>query len=924
MNVGHDMMTQTTIYIILFFSTLGTVVKVGSQGITDCGCTSGCSYPPTPCVSRCITGRDGSFCQRRNIALGRSTEQTGSFNDTAFCPSPDPSFGRMLCGVKNSSLAVDGDADHNYWHGTCTHTVPHNTTARWSVNFGDSHVISHVVIHTDEDQPSTFKTFQLYVNDQWCQNWTARSDGDLVADITCVRALIGSNLTILSPPGPGNQNLSVLDLCEVLVYECSDFWFGFKCDKRCYCNNTSEVCHKVTGHCLSGCARGRAGADCQMINVALARNAIQSSTYKGLLCANSTSPQCETSANHAVDGDTRSINGSCSYTNSGQPSSFWSVDLEKTRDIHSFRIYNNKDHLDYLRGFKVTVDGAACYQADTTATPPAVIDFNCTDVISGSNVTILLPSALPGQRVLSLCEVEIYECDDFKYGLDCEATCSCKDVTEVCNKTTGYCRSGCTPGLKGQSCTQGCRGGHYGVNCSGVCGHCAYGSVCHTVTGKCPDGLCEGWWTGDRCHDCRKGTYPRDERCEPCLACEDDDCDITGTCLRGCRAGYSGELCNETCVNNTYGANCAFDCGACHNNVACDIKTGQCAAGCEPGFTEELCQNCRAGLYGEGCNMTCGRCASTECEKDTGRCPRGCETDFGGQTCTDCIDGRYGPMCQKVCGHCRYGENCDRVTGNCTHGCQGGWTGRMCLACRLGYYGQTCFPCGHCLGDVACNMTSGLCPGNCDPGWTSNTCSQGCPVGYYGDNCTSECGNCADNFRCSNVDGSCPVSRCAPGYKGTLCTTECPNGFYGSNCKFPCGMCLHNASCNKTSGLCPGGQCMEGYKPPRCHGGCPSGTIGIHCRHSCDHCLDLHCDVVTGRCNNSDCAPGWTGDLCMTVASPSQSGIQPWGIALAVLLPLLAVVGAGVALWWKCRRAQKDHSDQEMANVRRPPRQNTR
>ncbi|XP_048239105.1 multiple epidermal growth factor-like domains protein 10 isoform X3 [Haliotis rufescens] len=835
MNVGHDMMTQTTIYIILFFSTLGTVVKVGSQGITDCGCTSGCSYPPTPCVSRCITGRDGSFCQRRNIALGRSTEQTGSFNDTAFCPSPDPSFGRMLCGVKNSSLAVDGDADHNYWHGTCTHTVPHNTTARWSVNFGDSHVISHVVIHTDEDQPSTFKTFQLYVNDQWCQNWTARSDGDLVADITCVRALIGSNLTILSPPGPGNQNLSVLDLCEVLVYECSDFWFGFKCDKRCYCNNTSEVCHKVTGHCLSGCARGRAGADCQMINVALARNAIQSSTYKGLLCANSTSPQCETSANHAVDGDTRSINGSCSYTNSGQPSSFWSVDLEKTRDIHSFRIYNNKDHLDYLRGFKVTVDGAACYQADTTATPPAVIDFNCTDVISGSNVTILLPSALPGQRVLSLCEVEIYECDDFKYGLDCEATCSCKDVTEVCNKTTGYCRSGCTPGLKGQSCTQGCRGGHYGVNCSGVCGHCAYGSVCHTVTGKCPDGLCEGWWTGDRCHDCRKGTYPRDERCEPCLACEDDDCDITGTCLRGCRAGYSGELCNE-----------------------------------------------------------------------------------------NCIDGRYGPMCQKVCGHCRYGENCDRVTGNCTHGCQGGWTGRMCLACRLGYYGQTCFPCGHCLGDVACNMTSGLCPGNCDPGWTSNTCSQGCPVGYYGDNCTSECGNCADNFRCSNVDGSCPVSRCAPGYKGTLCTTECPNGFYGSNCKFPCGMCLHNASCNKTSGLCPGGQCMEGYKPPRCHGGCPSGTIGIHCRHSCDHCLDLHCDVVTGRCNNSDCAPGWTGDLCMTVASPSQSGIQPWGIALAVLLPLLAVVGAGVALWWKCRRAQKDHSDQEMANVRRPPRQNTR
>ncbi|XP_067683562.1 multiple epidermal growth factor-like domains protein 10 [Haliotis asinina] len=917
----RDMRTHSATFILLCFSGFVTVIEVGGQGITDCGCTSGCSYSPTPCVTGCNTGRDGDFCHRRNIALGRPTEQTGSFNDTAFCPPLDPHFGRNVCGVKNSSLAVDGIADHTYWHGSCSHTVPHNTTARWSVNFGDNHVISHVVIHTDEDQPSDFKTFHLYVSDQWCQNWT----GDvLVADITCAQPLTGANLTILSPPGPMNQYQPVLDLCEVLVYECSDFWFGSQCDKRCHCHNMSEVCHKVTGRCLSGCAAGRAGDDCQIINVALDRNAVQSSTSSGPECVDTTSPQCATSAGQAVDGDTSSVNGSCSYTASGQPSSYWSVNLGKTRDIHSFRIYNNHHHLDYLRGFKVTVDGSACYQASTTATPPAVIDFNCTDVISGSNVSILLPSSLQGQHILSLCEVEIYECDDFKYGLDCEATCSCNDVTEVCNKTTGYCRSGCPPGLTGQSCTQGCRSGYYGQNCSSVCGHCAQGSACNTRTGNCPDGLCEGYWTGLGCHDCRKGTYLRGGQCEPCLMCADDDCDIKGKCHRGCRAGYTGDMCNETCVNNTYGANCRFECGACHNNVACDVRTGNCAGGCELGFTGQLCQNCTAGLHGESCNMTCGRCANTSvCDKATGRCPLGCQQNFDGDTCTDCVVGRYGPMCKKVCGHCLYGENCDRTSGTCTHGCQDGWKGRMCLDCRQGYYGELCSACGHCLGNVTCNMTSGLCPGDCDPGWTSNYCNQECPYGYYGDNCASECGNCADNVTCNNVDGSCP-SRCVPGYKGTRCTTECPAGFYGSSCEFPCGMCRHNAVCDKTSGLCPDGHCQDGYKPPRCHGGCPQGTNGIHCRPMCDHCLDQHCDIATGRCNNSNCAPGWTGDLCMTAASASQSTIQPWGVALAVLLPLLAVVGVGVALWWRCRRRQKGHSDQEMADVRRRPRRSAR
>lgn len=63
-----------------------------------------------------------------------------------------------------------------------------------------------------------------------------------------------------------------------------------------------------------------------------------------------------------------------------------------------------------------------------------------------------------------------------------------------------------------------------------------------------------------------------------------------------------------------------------------------------------------------------------------------------------------------------------------------------------------------------------------------------CMHGYYGKNCTDDCGNCFNNQTCNNVNGTC-TDGCSEGFKGDLCkssTVKIEPRFkdnYGSNLK---------------------------------------------------------------------------------------------------------------------------------------------
>ena len=49
-------------------------------------------------------------------------------------------------------------------------------------------------------------------------------------------------------------------------------------------------------------------------------------------------------------------------------------------------------------------------------------------------------------------------------------------------------------------------------------------------------------------------------------------------------------------------------------------------------------------------------------------------------------------------------------------------------------------------------------------------CYLACEFGFYGDQCTQECGNCHNQTNCRHTNGSC-ASGCDVGFHGDLCKT---------------------------------------------------------------------------------------------------------------------------------------------------------
>ncbi|XP_041357561.1 multiple epidermal growth factor-like domains protein 10 [Gigantopelta aegis] len=102
-----------------------------------------------------------------------------------------------------------------------------------------------------------------------------------------------------------------------------------------------------------------------------------------------------------------------------------------------------------------------------------------------------------------------------KYGSNCIKPCDDRHCApsgsyrSTCPAATGKCYWGCDPGWKEDDCTQACESGvKYGSNCMKSCDarHCAPSgsdkSTCPAATGKCEWGCTPGW-KGD---DCTQGT----------------------------------------------------------------------------------------------------------------------------------------------------------------------------------------------------------------------------------------------------------------------------------------------------------------------------------------------------------------------------------------------------------------------------------
>lgn len=135
---------------------------------------------------------------------------------------------------------------------------------------------------------------------------------------------------------------------------------------------------------------------------------------------------------------------------------------------------------------------------------------------------------------------------------------------------------------------------------------CVAGCGEHGVCGRWGQCECERGWSGQTCEQ------PQ---------CETEDCGAHGICTKkgcACDAGWTGHNCSQVCPSGLFGDGCNQTCG-CLNGAPCDPVHGFCS--CAPGFTGDKCQNvCPVGWFGASCSEQCNCSDSCHCDAQSGRC----------------------------------------------------------------------------------------------------------------------------------------------------------------------------------------------------------------------------------------------------------------------------------------------------------------
>ncbi|KAK7481944.1 hypothetical protein BaRGS_00026852, partial [Batillaria attramentaria] len=229
------------------------------------------------------------------------------------------------------------------------------------------------------------------------------------------------------------------------------------------------------------------------------------------------------------------------------------------------------------------------------------------------------------------------------YGMMCEFQCGKGCVNGTCSRQDSACS--CLTGWSSPDCTE-CNTGYYGVESCEECGYCRDDDVCNNTNGHCPRG-CRDNFDGDLCNKCDSGYYGV-ESCEECGYCRDDDvCNNTnGHCLRGCRVNFDGDrykmapvhvsldgplltVQNVTLVITVW--NLVKSVVTVVMMMSVTIPTDTVPRGCRDGFSGDLCNKCITGRWSANCSLPCGQCAGDgSCDMDTGRCIRQGDVNVAG------------------------------------------------------------------------------------------------------------------------------------------------------------------------------------------------------------------------------------------------------------------------------------------------------
>ncbi|XP_071118130.1 uncharacterized protein [Haliotis cracherodii] len=366
----------------------------------------------------------------RNIALRGDTSQSSVYD------------------INNSSLAVDGGISTRFLDRSCTHTAPTSCSGtatadpNWLVRLGQDYQMYRVDVYNRGTAGQRLNDFRIRLGKAGISGLKQvyQDTAGTAAEVTSVQMPASRTADRLEVTLRGD--CKILTLCEVQVFgDCLDYIYGLACNFTCSCRDRAEVCNKVDGSCVSGCADGFTGVDC--------KQECPVGRY-GLNCSNNCSSNC-------VDGHCLHLDGTCKCVPG------WMGD-RCTRDCP-----------DYKYGLACNFTCSCRDRAEVCNKVDGSCVSGCADGFSGVD-----------------CK---HECPVGSYGMNCSNSCSSNCVNGRCFHVDGTCT--CVPGWMGDKCTKRCQLGTYGRECSNTCPTCR-DNICHPGNGTCIMG-CQQGWTGTQC-----------------------------------------------------------------------------------------------------------------------------------------------------------------------------------------------------------------------------------------------------------------------------------------------------------------------------------------------------------------------------------------------------------------------------------------
>ncbi|GFO40630.1 receptor-type tyrosine-protein phosphatase zeta [Plakobranchus ocellatus] len=333
----------------------------------------------------------------RNVALGQSTLQSGTFDNWY------------------SRNAVDGDPgvpdSTDELKQTCSHTPPSTNERWWRVLLSNAAAVFRIVIY-NRREPSRSDGccedrligFTLEAFKQTNTRVFTYADPNPTAQ-QIYTVVVPANITdpINKIEIKNGEVSKILTLCEVLVFGetvCPSGKFGLECQQDCNCEDTQQSCFVSTGGCPSGCAAGYTGENCY--------TPCSGGSY-GVDCNRTCSEHCKGNGN-----DCRADTGHCT---GGCEAGYIPPLCDDQCSEKTF--------------------GQDCKENCSSA---------CLDGLCHHETGVC--NRCPPGYIGSFCD---QACSMYMFGDGCSQNCSVHCLDQLCNHQTGICDN-CTMGRRGQFC----------------------------------------------------------------------------------------------------------------------------------------------------------------------------------------------------------------------------------------------------------------------------------------------------------------------------------------------------------------------------------------------------------------------------------------------------------------------------------------